>query len=150
MTPRNSTSDEALDLLPHLSLRRWICRRLREPSGSQPATTKQDTPSSVRASVRNTSECGTEKNHLCPTIDQLPSPFGLAWVWVWRRSDPPCFSVIAMPTVAPVLTVARTCRRSYWEEVTSLPHSAQRAASRRNTGMAEYVMPIGQQMPFSP
>src|SRR5271170_4520867 len=67
MTPRNSTSDEALDLLPHLSLSRWICRRLREPSGSQPATTKQDTPSSVRASVRNTSECGTEKNHLCPT-----------------------------------------------------------------------------------
>src|SRR5271154_5146891 len=137
MAPRNSTSEEALDLLPHLSFRRCSWRRLRDPSASQPGTTKQDTPASVCASVRNTSECGTEKNHLCPTIDQLPSPLGVACVWVWRRSDPPCFSVIAMPTVAPVLTEARTCRRSYCDEVTSFPHSAQRAGSRRKTGMAE-------------
>jgi len=34
MAPRNSTSDEASDLLPHLSFSRWICSRLREPSGS--------------------------------------------------------------------------------------------------------------------
>src|ERR1700691_2250942 len=109
MAPRNSTSDDAFDLLPHLSLRRCTCSRLREPSGSHPATTKHDTPSSVRASVSNTSERGTEKNHLCPTIAHLPPPFGWAWVWVWRRSVPPCFSVIAMPTVAPVLTVALAC-----------------------------------------
>ncbi len=31
---RNSTSHEAFDRLPHLSLRRWIIRRLRDPSGS--------------------------------------------------------------------------------------------------------------------
>src|SRR5580658_9808762 len=127
-----------------------MCRRLREPSGSQPGTAKHDTPSSVRASVRNTSECGTEKNHLCPTIDHVPSPLALAVVWVWRRSEPPCFSVIAMPTVAPVLSDARICRPSYRDEVTRSPHSAQRAGSRCRTGMAEYVMLIGQQMPFSP
>ena len=45
IAPLNSTSEEALDLFPHLSLSRWICSRLREPSGSQPATTKHDTPS---------------------------------------------------------------------------------------------------------
>jgi hypothetical protein len=43
------------------TLSRWIRGRLRVPSGSKPATTKQDTPSSVRASVRNTPECGTEE-----------------------------------------------------------------------------------------
>jgi hypothetical protein len=51
------------------TLSRWIRGRLRVPSGSKPATTKQDTPSSVRASVRNTPECGTEKNQLCPTSE---------------------------------------------------------------------------------
>ena len=40
--PRYSISLEAFDLLPHLSLRRWISRRLREPSGSQPGSRKQD------------------------------------------------------------------------------------------------------------
>ena len=39
--PRYSISLEAFDLLPHLSLRRWISRRLREPSGSQPGSRKQ-------------------------------------------------------------------------------------------------------------
>jgi hypothetical protein len=43
-------------------------------------TAKHETPASVRANVRNTSECGTEKNHLCPTIDQVPSPLWLALV----------------------------------------------------------------------
>src|SRR4051794_259388 len=80
MAPLNSTSLEAFDLLPHLSFSRWICSRLREPSGSQPATTKHDTPSVVCASVRKRSDCGTEKNHLCPTSDHVPSPFGAACV----------------------------------------------------------------------
>ena len=53
--PRNSTSEEAFDLLPDLSLRRWITIRLRLPSGSQPGTRKQETPRSVRASAMKTS-----------------------------------------------------------------------------------------------
>src|SRR6516165_9403300 len=101
MTPRNSTSEEALDLLPHLSFRRWICNRLREPSGSQPGATKHDIPSRLRARVKNTSDCGTEKNHLCPVSEYVPSEFRSAVVCVWRKSEPPCFSVIAMPTVPP-------------------------------------------------
>src|SRR5690349_20408678 len=90
IAPLNSTSEEAFDLLPHMSLRRWMCNRLREPSGSQPATTKQDTPSDVWARVRKRSDCGTEKNHLCPVSDQVPSQFCTARVCVCRRSEPPC------------------------------------------------------------
>ena len=66
--PRYSISLEAFDLLPHLSLSRWISRRLREPSGSQPGSRKQDRPRSVCARVTKTSLCGTEKNHLWPSI----------------------------------------------------------------------------------
>ena len=85
--------------------------RLRLPSGSQPGTRKQETPRSVRASAMKTSECGTEKNHLCPAMRQ-PSPSRSAMLCVWRRSEPPCFSVIAMPTVTPVLSAARVWRGS--------------------------------------
>ena len=102
----NSTSEDALDLLPHLSLSRWISRPLRDPSGSQPVARKHDSPFSACASVRNRSLIGTEKNHLCPVSRySAPDPVrpvaGRAVVIVARRSDPPCFSVMAMPTVAP-------------------------------------------------
>ena len=113
---RYSISAEALERLPHLSLSRWISSRLRLPSGSQPGTAKHDTPASVRASVKNRSLCGTEKNHLCPVMRYAapgpPAPSGTAVVCVARRSEPPCFSVIAMPTVAPVLSGAGPWRRS--------------------------------------
>ena len=66
--PRYSISLEAFDLLPHLSFRRWISRRLREPSGSQPGSRKQLRPRSVWARVTKTSLWGTEKNHLWPSI----------------------------------------------------------------------------------
>jgi len=66
--PRYSISPEAFERLPHLSLRRWISRRLRVPSGSQPGRTKQERPRSVRASVTKRSLWGTEKNHLWPSI----------------------------------------------------------------------------------
>ena len=59
-------ASEAFDLLPHLSLSRWILRRLRDPSGSQPVAMKQDRPFSACASVRKMSLIGTEKNHLWP------------------------------------------------------------------------------------
>ena len=71
--PLNSTSDEAFERLPTLSFSRWIATPLRDPSGSQPGTTKQEMPSPVRASVRNTSECGTEKNHFRPCSENVPS-----------------------------------------------------------------------------
>ena len=81
-------------------------RRLREPSGSQPVATKQESLFPVWASVRKRSLIGTEKNHLWPVSrysapgpDRAVARTGV--VLVARRSEPPCFSVIAMPTVAP-------------------------------------------------
>ncbi len=64
--PSNSGSEEALDRLPSLSLRRWMRKVLRVPSGSTRGTRKQDSPPAARASTRNTSHIGADVNHLCP------------------------------------------------------------------------------------
>ena len=68
--PRYSISLEAFDLLPHLSLSRWISRRLREPSGSQPGSRKQERPRSVWASVTKTSLCGHREEPFV-AVDQI-------------------------------------------------------------------------------
>ena len=82
--------------MPSLSLRRWI----RNP-GSLLSIRKQERPASVWASVRKMSQEGYEQNHLWPVISQAPSPAGSARVLLARTSEPPCFSVIAMPDRAP-------------------------------------------------
>ena len=64
--PSISSSEEAFDRLPSLSLRRTTSSWLRVPSGSTRGTTKQVTPPSVWASTRKTSFIGAEVNHLCP------------------------------------------------------------------------------------
>ena len=79
---------------------------LRVPSGSQRGMAKQDRPASVYASVRNRSLIGAEQNHLWPVrAYSSPAPVaGLvatARVVLARTSEPPCFSVIAMPAMAP-------------------------------------------------
>ncbi len=66
IVPSNSGSDEALERLPSLSLRRWIANGLREPSGRIRGTRKQVTPAAVWASTRNRSHIGALVNHLCP------------------------------------------------------------------------------------
>ena len=48
---------------------------------------------------------GAEQNHLCP-VRRQPSPSGSARVVLARTSEPPCFSVIAMPMVAPAFSSA--------------------------------------------
>ncbi len=62
---------------------------------------KHDRPSSVCARTRKRSHIGAEQNHLWPTISYSapgPPPFsGVAVVVLARTSEPPCFSVIAMP-----------------------------------------------------
>ncbi|KAG1289282.1 hypothetical protein G6F64_014048 [Rhizopus arrhizus] len=65
--PSNSTSPLALLRLPSLSFRRRTRMAFRGPSGIQRGTKKQLSPSSVCASTRCASACGTEKNHLWPT-----------------------------------------------------------------------------------
>ncbi len=64
--PSNSSSDEALERLPSLSLRRTTSSWLRVPSGSTRGTTKQVTPPAACASTRKTSFIGAEVNHLWP------------------------------------------------------------------------------------
>jgi hypothetical protein len=61
-----STSADALDRLPSLSLRRTSRMPLRLPSGSTRGTTKQVSPSGAWARVRNRSFIGAEVNHLWP------------------------------------------------------------------------------------
>ena len=72
-----------------------------------------------------------------------------AVVWSARRSEPPCFSVIAMPTVTPVLSVARTTLVVAGRGDEMTPFGPARGIVWRRLGTAEKVMPIGQQMPFS-
>ena len=58
--PANSISLEALDLLPHLSLRRWMKKRFQLPSGSVRGRKKQVTPPPTFASVKKPSATGTD------------------------------------------------------------------------------------------
>ena len=64
--PSYSISEEALDLLPSLSLSRIRCIALRDPSGSTRGTRKQDRPPGAWASARNRSHIGADVNHLWP------------------------------------------------------------------------------------
>ncbi len=103
--PRYSISEEALERLPSLSLSRCRCIRLRSPSGVKRGRRKHETPSCVWARTRKASHIGAEQNHLCPVSSYSapgPPPFsGRATVVLARTSDPPCFSVIAIPHSAP-------------------------------------------------
>src|SRR3954471_15168488 len=76
--PWNSTSLEAFDLLPSLSLRRLMRNALRSPSGVKRGIRKQETPDSVCARTRKASDIGAEQNHLWPEMRYsapAPPPF---------------------------------------------------------------------------
>lgn len=98
--PSDSTSEEAFARLPSLSFRRWMRKVLRVSSGRTRGTRKQESPPGACASARNASDIGAEQNHLCPRRTYPPSDEGSAVVRLARTSDPPCFSVIAMPKSA--------------------------------------------------
>ena len=93
--PRNSTSLEGSERVPSLSLRRW--NSIPGPRSSR----KQERPAGACASTRNTSHGGYEQNHLWPVSSHQPSPAASARVMFARTSEPPCFSVIAIPHSAP-------------------------------------------------
>ena len=71
---------------------------LRAPS-SQRGTRKQVSPRGVCASVKSPSDIGAEQNHLCP-VSRQSAPSTTARVALARTSEPPCFSVMAMPSVS--------------------------------------------------
>jgi hypothetical protein len=114
--PSNSTSLDAFDRLPSLSFRRWSRKPLRVPSGRQRGSRKHDSPRSVCARTRNASHIGAEQNHLWPVISYSapgpPRPRARARVVLARTSEPPCFSVIAMPISTPVFSAAGRTRGS--------------------------------------
>ncbi len=75
-------------------------KTFREPSVRTRGTRKHPSPASVWASTRNPSLIGALQNHLWPVSRYDPSPASTARVVLARTSDPPCFSVIAMPNRA--------------------------------------------------
>jgi hypothetical protein len=64
--PANSTSLDALERLPSLSLSRCSRSALTEPSGGKRGTKKQVSPPGACASTRKASHIGAERNHLWP------------------------------------------------------------------------------------
>ncbi len=89
---------------------------MRVPSGRMRGSRKQDRPSSVWASTRKRSDIGAEQNHLWPISSYSPpgppAPRGVAKVVFARTSEPPCFSVIAMPAIAEPFSPAGISRGS--------------------------------------
>src|SRR5207247_2355716 len=97
----SSTSLEALERLPSLSFRRWMWNRFRVPSGRKRGRRKHESPLSACARTRKASDMGAEQNHLWPVSSySAPGPrpaSATARVVLARTSEPPCFSVIAIP-----------------------------------------------------
>ena len=126
--PSNSTSLEALERLPSLSLSRWRRNTLGSPSGLKRGTAKHESPPSVCARTRKRSHIGAEQNHLWPVSSYSaagPPPFtGRAVVVFARTSEPPCFSVMAIPHRAPRFSGGGAKRRSYCSEVSRGIHSS--------------------------
>ena len=105
-------------------------------------------PPGACASVRKPSDIGAEQNHLCPVRCQA-CPSGSALVALARRSEPPCFSVIAMPSVAAALPATGAGAGSWARAVSRGRHSAESAASASSAGTAAWVIVMGQQTPGS-
>ena len=92
-------------------------RRLRSPPGVQRGTRKQNRPPAAYARVRKASDMGAEQKNLWPVRRySAPSPVALpagsARVELVRTSEPPCFSVMNIPMVAPALSDTGMSRRS--------------------------------------
>jgi hypothetical protein len=61
-----------------------------------------------------------------------------------RTSEPPCFSVIAMPQRAPFFSGAGIIRRSYTFEVSRGTHCRASSGCAESAGTTAYVIEIGQ------
>ena len=96
------------------------------------------------ARTRKASLIGAEQNHLCP-VSRYPPSAGSARVVLARTSEPPCFSVIAIPTSALFFCAAGKRRGSYSPLATRGSHSrasagvakATAAGVRRSAGTQE-------------
>ena len=146
----NSSSLEALDRLPSLSLSRTIDSALRLPSGRTRGTTKHVMPSGAWARTRKTSFIGADVNHLWPVMRYSPwVSVGAATVVLVRRSEPPCFSVMPMPASRPAFCSGGRSPKSYVRDARPVVHCLARASSARRAGTTAYVMVIGHMWPCS-
>ncbi len=66
-----------------------------------------------------------------------------------RTSEPPCFSVIDMPAIRPLLVRGARSPKSYSGVVSSGSSHSASAGVARSAGTAAYVMVIGQMCPAS-
>ena len=153
LAPSNSTSDEAFDRLPSLSFSLWKRSALTVPSGRKRGMRKHDSPLGACASTRNASLIGADMNHLCPVSTySRPGPppcTGTALVVLARTSVPPWRSVMPMPTVMPVLSIAGLNAGSYVRDRMRGSHSSARSACCSSAGTQALVIVIGQQCPAS-
>ncbi len=103
--------------------------------------------------MRKASLMGAETNHLWPVSRYSwpgPSaPTGTARVELARTSDPPCFSVRAMPMVQPVFWSAGMKRESYSVEVTRGSHTSATSGCSLSDGTTAKVMVMGHPTPDS-
>ena len=131
-----SISADALDRLPSLSLSRWSRKPFRLPFGEMRGTRKQESPFGACARTRKASLIGAEQNHLCP-VNRQALPSRTARVVFARTSEPPCFSVIAIPMRTPRLADAGIERGSYVRLTARGSHSRASSGVRRSAGTAE-------------
>ena len=93
---------------------------------------------------------GAEQNHLCPVSSYSPStPVDCARVVLARTSEPPCFSVMAIPLSALVFSGSGTSAGSYSSEVSFGSSRAASAGVVRSAGTAAKVMVTGHWWPGS-
>ena len=152
--PRSSVSLEAFETLPILRFRRSTCSGFLVPSGRQRGSRKHVSPPGACASTRNASHIGAETKYLWPTSSYAspgPSaPIGYARVVLARTSEPPCFSVIAMPIVSPCLSrIGHVARVVDARGDLRFPAPSRVPGSVRSDGTAAKVIVIGQPCPAS-
>jgi hypothetical protein len=129
-----------------LSFSRISVKALRFPSSRQRGSRKQVMPPGACARTRKASDIGAEKNHLWPTSSYSSPWTARAVVVLARTSEPPCFSVMPMPSVTPRFCDDGTLRPSYSGAIAFASHSG---SERCNTGTAAYVIVKGQLVPAS-
>ena len=107
--PSNSTSLEAFDRLPSLSLSRWIAN---DVAACRPASTR-GTRKQVRppGRLREHQEAVAHRRRTEPLVagerrTRRRRPAARAVVVLARTSQPPCFSVMPMPKSAPAFSAA--------------------------------------------
>ena len=151
--PSSSISLDAFERLPSLSFRRWMWKALRVPSGRIRGSAKHDRPSGglreheEQVAHRRRAEPLVAGERVLAARPAAAVRAARATVVFARTSEPPCFSVIAIPHSA--LALPATSSGSYVVAVSRGSHSAASSGCARSAGTAANVIVIGQAKPPS-